>query len=361
MRALKAVLLVAALFAARAYAQATDSTPAYAVATTRAHQDSTHAPQATAHPDSAHASAGAVRADSTRRVPPVDPRLGHWIAAARSADSATVMLLVAVPSGGRDSADVNTTEWETRVADTTRVGRLWIDRFARALGPPAKYAGDQICRPRSDPRQQDQLILGIHFDAHDIVPSALVMLKERCVQLREGTRLAGCVHGEPGTKSMIVLVREAFPHNPVVQSVTSPPLAAGQSPEPGVVVAPGQHDSVGAHVDHLPEVVTKVNPTYPPQAGRESGTVIVRALVGTDGTVTETKIANSIPRLDAAAVEAVRRWRFKPGTSKGQPVPAWVTVPVSFEPPPAPGSPAPPDTTSSPRVTPPAPPDTTRK
>lgn len=37
--------------------------------------------------------------------------------------------------------------------------------------------------------------------------------------------------------------------------------------------------------------------------------------------------------LDTAAVEAVRTWRFKPATSRGQPVPAKMRVPVKFTPP----------------------------
>src|SRR5262245_56904767 len=263
MRALKAVLLVAVLFAARAYAQATDST----AANHQAASPSTVSPS----PPAAHAAAGAAHADTSHRALPLDRRLSHWLATARSADSATVMLLVAVPRGGHDSADINTTEWETRVADTTRVGRLWIERFTRALGPPAKYAGDQVCRPRSDPRQQDQLILGIHFDAHDIVPTALVMLKERCVQLREGDRIAGSVRGGPETNAIIVLAVEAFRSNPVVQSVTAPPLAAGQSPERGVAVQsldPDGYPKFGEYVpvEELPAAMTKVPPQYPDSA-----------------------------------------------------------------------------------------------
>jgi protein TonB len=34
--------------------------------------------------------------------------------------------------------------------------------------------------------------------------------------------------------------------------------------------------------------------------------------------------------LDAAAAAAVRQWRFKPATSKGEPVAVWVGIPVKF-------------------------------
>ncbi|MCA9773805.1 MAG: energy transducer TonB, partial [Myxococcales bacterium] len=34
--------------------------------------------------------------------------------------------------------------------------------------------------------------------------------------------------------------------------------------------------------------------------------------------------------LDEAAVESVRRWRFRPGLRGGRPADAWVEVPVRF-------------------------------
>jgi len=65
------------------------------------------------------------------------------------------------------------------------------------------------------------------------------------------------------------------------------------------------------------------------QAGVE-GTVVVQALVGTDGNVRDTRIVRSIPMLNGAALEAVRQWRFKPAATGGKPVATWVSVPISF-------------------------------
>ncbi len=105
---------------------------------------------------------------------------------------------------------------------------------------------------------------------------------------------------------------------------------------PNLFVAPPDGDSPKfdeyVYVEELPEAIAKVPPVYPP-AARSSGVegqVMVQALVGKDGLVKDTKVVKSIPELDAAAVESVRQWRFKPALSKGQPVAVWVAVPVKF-------------------------------
>jgi TonB family protein len=85
-------------------------------------------------------------------------------------------------------------------------------------------------------------------------------------------------------------------------------------------------------VTELPEAVERVAPNYP-LAAREkgvSGTVMVQALVIEDGTVADIRIMKSIPELDAAAAECVRKWRFKPALNGATPVSVWVGVPIRF-------------------------------
>jgi protein TonB len=80
------------------------------------------------------------------------------------------------------------------------------------------------------------------------------------------------------------------------------------------------------------EPVYTVAPTYP-EVGRAmsaSGTVVVQALIGKDGRVADTRVLKSIPALDDAAEDAVRRWRFKPAQADGVPVETWVSVPIQF-------------------------------
>jgi TonB family protein len=88
---------------------------------------------------------------------------------------------------------------------------------------------------------------------------------------------------------------------------------------------------VGGSVQ-APERVRYVAPVYPADAAsaRVSGIVILEAVVGPSGEVTDAKVLKSIPLLDEAALQAVKQWRYTPTTLNGQPVPVIMTVTVNF-------------------------------
>ena len=75
-------------------------------------------------------------------------------------------------------------------------------------------------------------------------------------------------------------------------------------------------------------------PPYPSVARRngEQGRVILRVLVNTSGSAEEIEVRTSsgFARLDEAARETVRRWKFVPARRGPQPVAAWVLIPLSF-------------------------------
>jgi protein TonB len=87
-------------------------------------------------------------------------------------------------------------------------------------------------------------------------------------------------------------------------------------------------------VDTVPVPVETEQPEYPKHArvrGIE-GSVTVGLLVGADGRVKKLKVIESDPNgvFDRVALQAVRRWLFKPATFKGQPVEMWATLPLEF-------------------------------
>lgn len=73
-------------------------------------------------------------------------------------------------------------------------------------------------------------------------------------------------------------------------------------------------------------------PVYPPEAQSAGvqGVVILEAVVGTDGKVTDVKVLRSIPLLDAAAIAAVKQWEYTTTSLDGRLVPVIMTVTVNF-------------------------------
>ncbi len=75
-------------------------------------------------------------------------------------------------------------------------------------------------------------------------------------------------------------------------------------------------------------------PGYPDLSRRlgEKGTVTLEILVKADGTVGEVKIKESsgYARLDKAAVNAIKRWRFVPASQAGVPIDYWYEIPFEF-------------------------------
>jgi protein TonB len=72
-------------------------------------------------------------------------------------------------------------------------------------------------------------------------------------------------------------------------------------------------------------------PEYPPASRRlgEQGSLLLEALIASDGRVLETKLVQSSgsERLDRAALEGVKEnYRFIPGTLDGKPQKVWLTV-----------------------------------
>jgi len=75
-------------------------------------------------------------------------------------------------------------------------------------------------------------------------------------------------------------------------------------------------------------------PGYPMVARRngEQGTVTIKVLVARDGTPANVSVdkTSGYARLDNAALETIRSWRFAPARQGAQPVEAWVLVPIVF-------------------------------
>ena len=78
---------------------------------------------------------------------------------------------------------------------------------------------------------------------------------------------------------------------------------------------------------------TRVDPRYTEVARRAriQGIVIIEAVIDRQGNVTEARILRGLPMgLDAEALNAIRQWKFRPGTLNGQPVPVYYNLTINF-------------------------------
>lgn len=79
-------------------------------------------------------------------------------------------------------------------------------------------------------------------------------------------------------------------------------------------------------------LIHDVPPQYPPEAGREriEGTVVLLAVIGTDGGVQDVQVVSGLPILAQAAMDAVKQWRYKPYLLNGAPVEIDSRITINF-------------------------------
>jgi protein TonB len=79
-------------------------------------------------------------------------------------------------------------------------------------------------------------------------------------------------------------------------------------------------------------LIHDVAPQYPPEAGRAriEGTVVLMAVIGTDGSVKDVGVESGLPILAQAAIDAVKQWRYKPYMRDGQPVEVDSRITINF-------------------------------
>jgi protein TonB len=103
----------------------------------------------------------------------------------------------------------------------------------------------------------------------------------------------------------------------------------------GVVGGHGDLPIPADQVEHPPVPIKRVMPVYPPVARARNlqGRVVLRAVVDRAGHVEQAiTVVDSIPLLDAAAVEALRQWRFTPGQDReGRTVRVLIDLPIRFQ------------------------------
>jgi TonB family protein len=92
-----------------------------------------------------------------------------------------------------------------------------------------------------------------------------------------------------------------------------------------------QRIRVGGNVQAA-NLITRVNPRYPPEAKKAGiqGTVRLQAVLSKDGTVQDLQVMSGEPVLAESALDAVRQWVYKPTLINGQPVEVQTVIDINF-------------------------------
>jgi protein TonB len=107
----------------------------------------------------------------------------------------------------------------------------------------------------------------------------------------------------------------------------------------GPGVGPGSGGGFGGGVYRIgggvsaPTVLLKIEPEYSEEARKAKwqGTVVLSLIVDEKGMPEELKVVRALGLgLDQKAIEAVTKWRFKPGMKDGKPVAVQATIEVNF-------------------------------
>lgn len=88
-----------------------------------------------------------------------------------------------------------------------------------------------------------------------------------------------------------------------------------------------------ADLEKRPEPVSQVAPTYPPELrkAKVEGVVTLVFVLDETGRVEDPRVETSTrPEFEKPALDAIRKWRFRPGMKSGQAVRTYIRIPMRF-------------------------------
>jgi protein TonB len=141
----------------------------------------------------------------------------------------------------------------------------------------------------------------------------------------------------------LVDMPSVVPVDAFTQPLTPPPppnMVAAKGTITIPVTKPGANFGKGidnlfnvGDLDQKPVLRVSVNPTYPYEMSRAgiTGEVMVEFIINTNGDVTQAQVVRSSHReFEAPAVQAVLKWKFKPGRKGGRTVNVRAAQPIEF-------------------------------
>jgi protein TonB len=178
--------------------------------------------------------------------------------------------------------------------------------------PPPPVAVQRIVKPVA------RLIHNGQMMAPTVIPKRVEMIKEE--ELPPDIGNVGVVGGVPGGIA-------GGSAGGVLGGIIG---GAGSGMPPPPKAAPSRI-RVGGNVQAA-ALVRKVDPVYPPIAktAHVSGTVVLHAIIGKDGSVQNLEYVSGPGLLMKSAMDAIKQWRYKPTMLNGEPVEVDTTISVVF-------------------------------
>ena len=88
-----------------------------------------------------------------------------------------------------------------------------------------------------------------------------------------------------------------------------------------------------ADLEKRPEAISQVAPAYPVELRKAKieGAVTLVFILDETGRVEDPRVENSSrPEFEKPALDAIRKWRFRPGEMDGKPVRSYIRIPIRF-------------------------------
>lgn len=204
-----------------------------------------------------------------------------------------------------------------------RVDAAWRADMAERLNlAMSRNAEPAICARSTGPRHTR---FGVEFFHGGSRTTFIVFPADRCVEYWTGRSFLGSAETRSVQSDLLSLMKRAFPSDSSIQNLDALGLITC---EDYVREHPGP-----APPQSPPEILKYVPPRYPAAARKAKieGRVTIDVRIEADGTLSDMKVVQSVPELDAAAIAALREWKFDAAIDCwGQPTAARFTVPVNF-------------------------------
>jgi TonB family protein len=97
-------------------------------------------------------------------------------------------------------------------------------------------------------------------------------------------------------------------------------------------VSSNSFDSKVSKYDEPPQLKTQIKPKYPSEAKKKGikGKVFIKVFIDENGEATEVIVLRGIDELNQAAIDAVKKAKYKPAKYQGEVVGVWVNLSINF-------------------------------